>query len=106
MTLERSVVADFEMAQAQFGLLLLETRLDPGAGKADGEQGFDGRVGGGVGKEVLLFGRFEDVLSDDQMSQERTLVAAEIEEEVFDLPDHGALVGVFDVVGGPRQRLE
>ena len=101
MAFKGAIISDLEVTESQFGLFLLEALFDPVPGETDGKKGFQRSVEGGIGDEIFAFDRREDVLGEDQMPDQEPGASPQVQEGMFCLPDHGPLVGVFNVIGFP-----
>jgi len=92
------VLADLEVAHAQFVLLVLQAALDGPAGEGDMQNGFERRARRGIGEEVFFLARIQDVASiDEPIRAEHLTIASQPEGRAFDFPDHRSFVGVLEI---------
>ena len=106
VTTQRLVGADFKVRHAQFALFVFQAALDGPAGESHVEDGFQSgvRTGSRVGQEKLFLLGMEYVAGLHQPVGTMGNAVALQPEMVhgFDLPHHGAFVGVLDVEALPR----
>src|SRR5579864_8674586 len=99
MTFEREVVADLEMVQADFPLVVLEAALDVPTGKSDVEDGLERNARRSIGNEILGISARDGDRDDEPMKRAWHAFDDRIERDRSDVPDLRSLVGVLDVVG-------
>lgn len=97
------VLADLEVAHAQFVFLIFEAAFHRPACESDMQDDFKRRAWRCVGEEVFQFARIEDVAGVDEPIRAEYLAVAEYPEGCpFDFPDHGSFVGVLEIDAQPR----
>ncbi len=95
---ESVVLANLEMAQAQFVLLVFERAFDGPACEGDVQEGFQGRSRRRIGEKVFFLARIERVTNVEKpIRAEDLAVAAEPKGSRLDFPDHRSLFGIFNV---------
>lgn len=100
---DRVVLADLEMAQAQFILLVLQRAFHRPTREADVQDDFERRSRMGIAQEVFFLARFENVAGvDEPIGAENLAVALQPKRSAFDFPDGRPLFGVLDVDALPR----
>jgi len=100
---DRIVLADLKMAHAKFVLLVLQGAFHRPACECDMQDDLTRRSRTGVAEEIFFLLWIEDIARIDEPIRPPDLaVVLEPKRSAFDLPEHRAFFGIFDIHALPR----